>query len=243
MSVYLDLAFFANFLFDAQLLCLAYFICSEKIRPFRVILAAFMGGVQGVLVFFPFFGALSLPSVNFAISLLITLIAISPCKIKKFAAFYIVFLSSSFFLAGLMVFAKAGTVWGVLLIMPAYFAISKIKKEIFLKRTCAVLCYGGKRIEKTALYDSGNSVTYMGKPVIFGKKELITELLGDEELKSCENVCVIPYKTLAKSGTVMGLRLDYAEVFGKSYRGAVLGFFEEDTGDEIILNGSMMRKG
>ncbi len=243
MSVYLDLAFFANFLFDAQLLCLAHFICSEKIRPLRVVLAAFMGGIGGVLVFFPFFGALSLPSVNFAVSLLITLTAIAPCKIGKFVAFYIVFLSSSFFLAGLMVFARAGTVWGVLLIMPAYFAIAKIKKEIFLKRTVAVLCYGGKRIEKTALYDSGNSVTYMGKPVIFGKKELASELLGEEALETCENVCAVPYKTLGKRGIVLGLRLDYAEAFGKSYSGAVLGFFEEDANDEIILNGSMMRKG
>ena len=243
MSVYLDLAFLANFLFDAELLCLTYFICSEKIRPFRIFLAAFMGGVEGVLVFFPFFRALSEPSVNFAMSLLIVLIAIAPCKIGKFITFYIIFVSASFFLAGFMVFAHTGTFWGILLILPIYLAISKIKKELLSKRTKAVLCYDGKSIERQAFYDSGNSVTYFGKPVIFGGRELIPELLGKESLESCEKVCIIPYKTLGKSGTVMGIRLDRAVVCGKSYEGAVLGFFDEEAKDEIILNGSMIWKG
>lgn len=241
MSVYIDLAFLANFLFDAQLLCLASVICSEKIRPVRILLAAFMGGIEGVLVFFPFFVALSLPSVNFAVSLLIVAIAAAPCKIRKFVAFYIVFVSSSFFLAGLMAFVRAGTFWGILLILPCYFAIAKIKKELFLKRTRVILRYGGKKIEKQALYDSGNSVTYLGKPVIFGNKELICELLGGESLDTCKNVCIIPYKTLGKSGTVKGIRLDNAVICGKSYSGVVLGFFDESFKDEIILNGMMWK--
>ena len=243
MSVYLDLAFLANFLFDAELLCLAHFICSEKIRPFRIFLAAFMGGIEGVLVFFPFFGALLMPSVNFAISLLITAVALAPCKIRKFITFYIIFVLSSFFVAGFMVFAHAGAFWGILLIMPAYFAIAKIKNELSLKRTKAILYYDGKRIEKQALYDSGNSVTYLGKPVIFGNREIIPEFLGVQKLENCENVCIIPYKSPAKSGTVLGIRLDKAVVFGKSYDGAVLGFFDESVKDEIILNGTMMWRG
>jgi len=243
MSVYLDLAFLVNFLFDAEILCLSHFICSEKIRPFRIFLAAFMGGIEGVLVFFPFFDALSLPSVNFFVSLLIAAIASAPCKIGKFITFYIIFVSASFFIAGFMVFAHAGVFWGILLAMPVYFAIAKIKSEIFLKRTKAVLYYGGKRIERQALYDSGNSVTYLGKPVIFGNRALIPEFLGDESLENCEKICIIPYKSAGKSGTVLGIRLDKAVVCGKAFDGAVLGFFDEGFKDEIILNGTMMWKG
>ena len=162
---------------------------------------------------------------------------------KKFITMYIIFMSSSFILAGLMMYTRAGTFWGIMLILPAYCAIARIKKELFLKRTKAVLCYGGRRIERRALYDSGNSVTYMGKPVIFGNKELIPEFLGDEDIEACGNICVIPYKTLGKSGTVLGIRLDHAEVYGKSYAGAVLGFFDGAVRDEIILNGTMVRKG
>ena len=244
MSVYLDLAFCANFLFDAQIIVIAHLICSKKIRPLRVFFAALMGGVEGVLVFFPYFGILSLPPINAAVSVLMTAIAICPCRVRQFLRFYIVFMSASFFLAGFMTFLSAGALWGSLLILPTCLMLKRIKDEIFLKRADAVLYFNGKRVEKRALYDSGNCVFYLGKPVIFGNKKLFFDLFGkdssEEELKTCEKMCVIPYKTVGKSGTVMGIRLDKAVVDGKCFDGAVLGFFEENLRDEIILNGTMM---
>ena len=133
MSVYLDLAFLINFLFDIELLWITHIICSEKIRPFRIFLAAFMGGLQGVVVFFPFFSALSLPPVNFLISLIMVFTAVSPCKIGKFITFYIIFVSASFFTAGLTVFMHADALMGILLVLPCYFLIVKIKKELYLQ--------------------------------------------------------------------------------------------------------------
>jgi hypothetical protein len=237
MSVYLDLAFFINFLFDSELIILSHLICSKKIYPLRIFIAAFLGGLQGVLVFFPYFGILSLPPVSILISLLMTAIAIYPCKKRDFFAFYIVFLGSSFFLAGIIYFMRAEIIWGGLLILPIYRIVSKIKKEIMLKHSMVTLCYKDRKIEKTALYDSGNSVFYFGKPVIIAKKELLGDFLGEDfNLESCEDICVIPYKTVEKNGTLMGIRLERAIVNGKSYDGAVLGFFGENLSDEIILN-------
>ncbi|MCR4719242.1 MAG: sigma-E processing peptidase SpoIIGA [Firmicutes bacterium] len=240
MSIYLDLAFFANFLFDAELVVMAHLICSKKIRPFRIFFAAFLGGVQGVLVFFPYFGILSLPPVSFLLSLLMVAAAICPCKKRDFFAFYIIFLGGSFFLAGIITFMNAQFFWSILLIMPVYGVITKIKKEISIKHSTVTLCYKDRKIEKTALYDSGNSVFYMGKPVIMANRKLVADFLGKDflqaDLESCEDICIIPYKTVGQSGTLMGIRLDSAIVSGKSYDGAVLGFFDENLRDEIVLN-------
>lgn len=236
MSVYLDLAFFLNFLFDGELIILSHLICSKKVRPFRVLLAAFLGGVEGVFVFFPYFGILSLPPVSILVSLLITAAAISPCRKRDFFAFYIVFLGSSFFLAGIITFVRAEWLWGGLLILPLYGIVTRIKKEILQKHTTVTLCYKDKKFTKTALYDSGNSVFYFGKPVIMAKKELLGDFFCKENLEECEDICVIPYKTVGKSGVLTGIRLERAIVNGKSYDGAVLGFFDDNLSDEVILN-------
>lgn len=240
MSIYLDLAFFLNFLFDAELIILTHLVCSRKVRPFRVFLAAFLGGMQGVFVFFPYFGILSLPPVSVLVSFLITAAAIYPSSKKDFFTFYIIFLGASFFLAGAITFAHVQVLWGSLLIIPLYGVIAKIKKEILLKHSTVTLCYKDRRIEKKALYDSGNSVFYLGKPVIIANKTLIGDFFGENirvcDLEKSEDVCVIPYKTVGKSGTLIGIRLDSAVVDGKSYDGTVLGFFDENLNDEIILN-------
>jgi len=240
MGIYLDLAFFANFLFDAELIVMAHLICSRKIRPFRIFIAAFLGGLQGVLVFFPYFGILSLPPVSILVSLFMAAAAICPCRKKDFFSFYIIFLGTSFFLAGIISFMRAELFWASLLILPIYCAVTVIKKEICLKRSRVTLFYKDRVIKKEALYDSGNAVFYFGKPVIMANMELLNEILGkdftENALKSCEDICVIPYKTVGKSGTLTGIRLDRAIVNGKNYEGAVLGFFDEDLSDEIILN-------
>ena len=244
MSVYLDLAFFLNFIFDLELIILTHLICSKKIHTLRVLISAFLGGMQGVLVFFPYFGILSLPPVSILVSLLMAAICQNPLKKREFLSFYIIFLASSFFLAGILAFMRAKTIMGVLMILPVYAVIIKVKKEIFVKRSRVVLYYKDKKIEKPALYDSGNAVFYLGKPVIFGNIELLCNFfdtqLSKKDLENCENICIVPYKTVGKSGTITGIRLDKALVNGKTYEGAILGFFEENFEDEIILNRIMV---
>ena len=241
MTIYIDTAFLINFTFDAQLITLTCLICSKKVKPYRVLFTAIMGGVQGVLVFFPYFDILSLPPVNILVSLMMSTIAVCPCKTKDFLKFYMIFLSLSFCLAGIMTFLSLRGIIGAFLIFPAYAIIRKIKSEIVLKRTKVSLYLDGKKIEKDALYDSGNSVFYFGKPVIFGNSSLIYELFDKEFcLYEYSGICIIPYKTVGKSGIVMGIRLDRAVIDGKSYDGTVLGLFDEKLKDEIILNGVMM---
>lgn len=244
MSIYLDSAFFINFLFDLEIIIFAHFVCTKKICALRVFCSAFLGGMQGVLVFFPYFDILSLPPVSLIVSLLMTAICQSPGRIREFLSFYIIFLASSFFLAGIMTFMHAKNITGLLFILPVYAIVMTIKKKIFVKESRITLYYKDKIIEKTALYDSGNAVFYSGKPVIFGNIDLLCDILDTDfpkmDLEKCEKVCIVPYKTVGKSGIIKGIRLDRVTVNGKNYENAVLGFFEEKLEDEIILNRIMV---
>ena len=67
MSVYLDVAFLINFLFDAEIIILTLKIASKKIAYLRVVFAAFVGGMAGVFVFFPYFRILALPPISFSV--------------------------------------------------------------------------------------------------------------------------------------------------------------------------------
>lgn len=244
MSVYLDLAFIISFLFDFELIMLAHIICSKKIHPFRVFFSAFVGGMQGVLVFFPYFGILSMPPASFAVSVFMAAVCTDIRKKREFLSFYIVFLSMSFLLAGMMMFVNSSTLMGILLIFPVWIVAEKIKKTIFARRSNVVLYLGNKSIESNALYDSGNAVFYLGKPVILANREIFCKLFGKDfqknDLDRLENVCKVPYKAVGNSGILTGVILDKAVVNGKSYEGVVLVFFEGNFDDDVILNRIMV---
>ena len=109
-----------------------------------------------------------------------------------------------------------------------------------------LLSYKGKKIEKNAVYDSGNTVFYYGTPVIFGSKTIFFEILGknfeDSDILTeigAEDLCMVSYKTVGKSGIAKGIRLENAVVSGKSFEGTVICLFEGDLKDKIILNSIM----
>ena len=241
MRVYLDIAFFVNFIFDAEILFLMLTITSKKITYKRLIFAALLGGLQGVFVFFPYFRILSLPPVSFLVSLLMVFIAAKPSTKREFFENYLIFLMTSFLFGGVMTFLKLRAVFSTLLILPVYLGILKIRQKIFKKRTRITLCYKGKNLERDAVYDSGNTVFYFGKPVIFGSKRLFCDIL-DRDLSDMkyEDFCLVPYKCVGKSGIAKGIRLDKAVVSDKNFDGTVFCYFDEDLNDEVILNGVMV---
>lgn len=244
MSVYLDIAFFVNFIFDAEILFLVLTVTSKKITYFRLFLSALMGGLQGVFVFFPYFRILSLPPVSFLVSFLMVYIAVKPLTKKELFENYLVFLLTAFLLGGAMTFLKIKAIFGVLLILPLYLGIGKIRRKIYKKNIKVTLCYKEKVLERDAVYDSGNTAFYFGKPVIFGSKGLFYEITGGEQSgfneDNSKNFCLVPYRCVGKSGIAKGIRLDSAIVSDKSFDGTVLCCFEEKLTDEVILNGIMV---
>ncbi|MBR4173465.1 MAG: sigma-E processing peptidase SpoIIGA [Clostridia bacterium] len=105
------------------------------------------------------------------------------------------------------------------------------------------LTYNGRKIEKDALYDSGNSVFYLGKPVIFGDRQLFCEILNKDFSKTeimsgafFDGLCLVPYRSMGKSGLAVGIRLENAETPQKSYYGTVICLYDGDLKNKVILN-------
>lgn len=239
MSVYLDIAFLINFLFDTEIILLTLLVTSKKIMPYRIVLAGFLGGLEGVFVFFPYFEILLIPPISFLISFLLVFISVYPSKLKELFETYIFFLITAFLFGGIMSFFNLKTIFGLFLILPIYLAIIRVRKEIFKKRTRVTLCYKGREIEKNALYDSGNTVFYFGKPVIFASKELFLEILG-EDFADEKDLCTVTYGSAGKKGISQGIRLEKAVVSGKSFDGAVICPIGNDLKEDVILNGIMV---
>lgn len=245
LSVYVDVAFLVNFLFDAEIIFLTLTVTSKKINFLRIVLSAFLGGLYGVLVFFPYFRILSKPPISFLILLVIIYTALKPSSVRELFESYIVFLVIAFLLGGAMSFLNVGIILGLLLIFPLYLAIINIRKKIFKKTADVIIRYKGREIEKKGIYDSGNKVFYFGKPVIFGSKKLLFEILGDncfneEPQIPPEDLCIVAYSSIGKSGTIKGIRLDKAVVSKREFCGTVICFFDNDLYDEVILNGIMI---
>ena len=246
MKVYLDVAFLVNFLFDAEIIFLTLVLFSRRIVYHRIIFAAFLGGLQGVFVFFPYFRILSLPPISFLASAVMVIISLKPACIKDFFEGYIFFLLTGFLFGGAMTFLRLKAIFGVLLVIPAYFGIVGVRSRIYKKRTKVTLFYNGKKIEKDAVYDSGNSVFYLGKPVIFGGRQVFSEILNDDFSENNilnainpKDMCIVPYKSMGKSGITAGIRLENAVIGRKDFKNAVICLFDGDLKDEVVLNGVM----
>ncbi|MBR4173466.1 MAG: sigma-E processing peptidase SpoIIGA [Clostridia bacterium] len=126
MSVYLDVAFLINFLFDAEIIILTLKIASKKIAYLRVVFAAFVGGMAGVFVFFPYFRILALPPISFSVLALMLYIAGNLKSKKDFFEIYIIFLINAFLFGGIMTFLRLKATFGLLVILPVYHAVSGI---------------------------------------------------------------------------------------------------------------------
>ena len=244
MSVYLDIAFFINFLFDAEILFLLLKVASKKITYSRLFISALLGGLQGVFVFLPYFRILSLPPVSFLVSFFMVFVAVNPQSKKELFGSYIIFLMIAFFFGGAMTFFRLKAILGLLMILPLYFGLIKIRRKIFKKKINVTLVYKGKILERDAVYDSGNTVQYFGRPVIFGNKRLFYEIVGKKQImpneENATDFCLVPYKCVGKSGIAKGIRLDRAVVSDRNFDGAVFCCFEENLTDEVILNGIMI---
>ena len=247
MTIYADVLFLMNFLFDAELLFLLCKIYSKKASVFRILLSAAVGGGSGVLVFIPFFEILSYPPAKVVIPAIMTAIVFYPGKIKTYLDAVLIFIGMSFFLSGAVHFAGIDGIWALLIPVPLYGIVSVIKKRTSRTRKSALLCYHGKTCLLDGFYDNGNMLSYCGTPVILGSRVVFEKLFGkgfsilalSEWVNPCD-VRMIPYSALGKNGAVIGIKLDYARIDKKDYTGVVLAYSEKEFSEELILNSIMI---
>lgn len=246
MTVYADISFFINFLFDAEILILLCKIYSHKIPKIKLILAALMGGLLGVFVFVPYLEILSRPPMRCIIPLFMVYIVFRPTNFKELFDKYASFLSISFLMSGMVFFMELGVLLGLLIPGVIYFLICILRKNITKKKGEVVLEYEGKQVQALGFFDSGNMLLSGGMPVILGNSKVFEKLLGcqvsDNNIFSLSerfSMRVIPFVSLGKVGTVLGIKLNRMWVEGKEYNDVILAYAGNQFSDDLILNSIM----
>ena len=247
MTVYADVLFLINFLFDAELLYVLCKVYSKKAPKFRILLSATLGGLAGVFAFTPFFGILLLPPAKIVCPAVLVAIVFLPCRKKVFAGAYAAFCGISFMTAGAVNFFGLRAVTGMMIPVLVYAIACTIKKNIKKKRGCTILAYKDSKTTEDGFFDSGNMLTSGESPVILGNSAVFRRLFGENfsinaisEWVDSRDLRIIPFNSLGKKGAVIGVKLDYAEMDGKIYYGVVLAYTEENFSEDLILNSAMI---
>lgn len=246
MSVYADVSFFMNFLFDAEILILLCKVYTKKVPRLRLFVSAFIGGLLGVFAFIPYLEILARPPARFIIPFFMIYIVFKPFNAKEFLGQYVSFVGISFILSGMIHFLDLSAYSGLLIPVPVYFLVCILKKNVKKKKGEVILEYKDKSITAEGFYDTGNMLLSGGLPVILGSERIFRELFECEISK--ENIMslskrfemrIIPYISLGKAGTVMGIKLKRIWVDGKQYDEVVLAYAGNKFSDDLILNSVM----
>ena len=194
MVVYVEVAFFENFLIDGSLLWLALIAAKEKVRFFRLMLAAVIGALFAL--FFPLY---SYPvgwefALKLAVGFLLPYIAISEKGVGRYA------MSVGLFLVFSCCFAGAVTAFSGFFVLQtasdnvgAVFAVGSV---VILASVCLIKRLYKRRLLRTFIFpcriklgekeflvdgflDSGNRLHANGKPVGFITPDVVYELIGE----------------------------------------------------------------
>jgi len=246
LTVYADVAFIINFIYDLELLVLLCKVFSKKVPKMRVFLSAFMGGLLGVFAFLPYLEVLTRPAARFVFPVFYVYMVFKPLGVKDFVNRYLCFVSISFIMSGAITYLGLGVFSGILIPGVIYFLFIVLRKNVIKKKRDVILEYKGKRVMTEGFYDSGNMLLSGGLPVILGNSRIFEKLLDCKV--SYENICslsekfemrIIPFISLGKSGTIIGIKLNRIWVDGKKYDDIVLAFAGNKFADELILNSIM----
>ncbi len=246
MTVYADISFLINFTFDAEILFILCKVYSKKAPLLKILLAATLGGVLGVLAFIPYFEIFTRPPARFIMPFFMISMVFSPLDRKEIFRRYISYLAVSFIMSGIINFLDLNAFSGLLVPVPVYFLICVLRKNINKKKGEVILEFKNKKLTTDGFYDTGNMLLSGGLPVILASERIFRELLECEISK--ENIMslakrfemrIIPFMSLGKSGTVMGIKLDRVWVDGRQYDEVVMAYAGNRFSDDLILNSIM----
>lgn len=226
MIIYLDVYFLKNIIFNFLLLYLTSFIIRRKIKIYRAIISAIVGGLYAIL-------ALYFENIFHSVMLKI-LISITMLYIT-FGKKEITFMTSSFFVLSYII---AGIIASILKInsqaMLILVAISSIIIFYLYKRNQKYNDYYELHIEflqteltLTAKLDTGNELkdNILGEPVIVVSEEKIKNKIENELVKILNNerleiperyknrIRLISFKTISGEGIKIGLKLDKVIIY------------------------------
>ena len=247
MTVYADVLFLINFKFDTEILIILCKIYSKKVPKIRLIASSVLGGMISVFAFVPYLEIFARMPSGFIVPIIMVYTVFYPVKTKDFLGKYLSFLAISFTLSGAVNFFGLSAFSAIILPIPIYFTICILRKNIKKKKGKVMLEYNSKTIEVEGFFDSGNMLLSGGMPVILGNGKVFRELFGCEFTNKNINCLskrfemrIIPFITLGKSGTVLGVKLNRIWVDGKEYNDVVLAYAGDKFSDDLVLNSVMV---
>ena len=251
--VYLDSVFVLNVLMDYVLLLASARLAGIGLRRGRYLAAAVFGGAYATAVFLPGLAFLAQGSVKLAAGILMALIAFG--GEEKFLRLVLVLFGISCAMAGGVLVlgmaaggipAAAGIFYtdvdlGVLLTAAtvAYLVLAVVfrasaRNGVQGKLLPVRICVGGRTVELTALWDSGNGLTDpgTGRPVLVVAKSIAHSLvpgfdhLGTATLETMRQErpelrpTLLPYRSVGmEGGLLLSVRSAWTEIGGQRQEG------------------------
>lgn len=249
MTVYIDGILLLNFVFDFLLLLTTSIVLKRNAKIFNIIVGAFIGSLS-ILILFIKINTINLLIIKIYLSIIMNLITFKYKDIKytitNIVTFYIVSILLGGFLyllniefsykhQGLIFFHKTPTINTIFLFIIApvilyiYMKQNKIIKTKIKNYYPVIIIVKKKILNLTGYLDSGNTLTYKGKPVI------ITNIKNTFKTKSI----LVPVSTITGTSLMPCIKAK-AKIKEKTYN-VFLGFSKNlnISGVEVLLNSQM----
>lgn len=206
--IYIDVLIIENFFMNYLLLYFINRFCKCRTKKWRLVIAAFIGALYVLVVFYPDLQIFYSVIMKYMISVLMIIIAFSPNELKKFLKILILFYLEAFIIGGFLLgilYLNNPTpeiINGVLFISrvspsPEYIIIGSIVAIIFIKfgfdyfesyyaneKTMVEMevVLNKRKCSFTALIDTGNSLKdpITNLPIIIVYYKTIIDILPDE---------------------------------------------------------------
>lgn len=243
MTIYIDLLFILNFIYDFLLLMTVSITLKRNIKIKRILLGAFIGTISTFIVFFPLNKYLSL-LLKISTSLVMVICTYKFKDVKYFFNNLVYLYMSSVILAGFLYFLKIEfnnlsyiLLLGIApLILYLYVKEQKnLKKIVNYYKKVIITLKNNQILELNAFIDSGNKLK---DPVT--NKYII--LINKKRLKGIYNIrspMYVPIKTINKNSLLECISINNIKVDNKIYTNYLLGLsdtFNEFDGVECLLN-------
>lgn len=236
MVVYADILIIVNFIVDYFLLLLSAKFLQKKVRLWRLIVAAAVGGFFSLYIFLPQTNFLCQIAIQLLMCMVLCFITFGFEGIKNFLRSVAVLFAVNFAYSGAMiavwivfkpygmvinnsvVYFNISPIFLILFSVLGYFAVmvlrKLLKKSFSQNAYCFVTVHCDNRtIKLDGIVDSGNSLEdVFGISVIFiTDKKVVSNVLGDE-IQNPARFRKIPCNTVAGERLLDGYRIDKAQV-------------------------------
>ncbi len=263
MIVYLDILFFINFLMNYFVISICTAIVPGRSKYKRKILASILGGIYGVGFFVPDLDFLYSVLSVFIFSAVLVAIIFCPCKASEFFKILGVFYLSSFLLSGgiymllplfgggvvrnNIIYTKSGylILFGIIVGIGVILCVKYIRKNLGRREYFIKIRYKDQTVRSSGIVDTGNTLKdpVSGEGVIVIDKSVLERLFfpGCNEFNLGEwiddkDLRIIPYKTVANEGVMMGFLADEVVLEGKTLKGVTVAISPENLKNKVLLN-------